>query len=202
MTTLGHKVFVSWRVMNYFFEDKQEGFPLKIGIVSDTHRNVEYLTDVVDWLIARQKIALLYHLGDDYDDVKCLSEKFVDIVQVPGIYDERYTNGSLAKTAVENVLGLRILLVHSIEKDVTKDDRLMSDIILHGHTHKFEITLSDGLLCINPGHLKGPKDKNSPPTFALLDIQDNALTAKIFGLDFKQVLSMELLRAENRLYKA
>jgi putative phosphoesterase len=175
---------------------------MKIGIASDTHRNVEYLSDVVDWLISRHKIAALYHLGDDYDDVKCLSEKYVDIVQVPGIYDERYTNGSLPKTIVENVLGLRILLVHWLEKDVVKDDRLMSDIILHGHTHKHEITLSDGLLCMNPGHLKGPKDKNFPPTFGLLDIQDDSLSAKIFDLNFKPVLSMELLRAENRLYKS
>jgi putative phosphoesterase len=175
---------------------------MKIGIVSDTHRNVEYLSDAADWLIARQKIAVLYHLGDDYDDVKCLAEKYVDIVQVPGIYDERYTNGSLSKTMVENVLGLRILLVHALDKDVTKDDKLMSDIILHGHTHKHEIVLSDGLLCLNPGHLKGPKDKNFPPTFGLLDIQDKTLSAKIFGMDYKQVASMELLRAENRLYKA
>jgi putative phosphoesterase len=175
---------------------------VKIGIVSDTHRNTGYLTATADWLIARQKIALLYHLGDDYDDVKCLEEKFIDIVQVPGIYDERYSNGSLPKTSVENVLGLRILLVHSMEKDVTKDDRLVSDVILHGHTHKFEMTLSDSLLCLNPGHLKGPKDKNFPPTFGLLDIQDKTLSAKIFNLDFKPVLSMELLRAENRLYKA
>jgi putative phosphoesterase len=175
---------------------------MKIGVASDTHRNVQYLNDVVDWLIARHKIAALYHLGDDYDDVKCLSEKYIDIVQVPGIYDERYTNGSLPKTIVENVLGLRILLVHTLEKDVKKDEKLMSDIILHGHTHKYEITLSDGLLCMNPGHLKGPKDKNSDPTFGLIDIQDKTLSAKIFNLDFKPVQSMELLRAENRLYKA
>jgi uncharacterized protein len=175
---------------------------MKIGVVSDTHRNVEYLTEAVDWLIARQKIAILYHLGDDYDDVKCLAEKYVDIVQVPGLYDQRYIDGSLPKTSVENVLGLRILLVHSLEKDVTKDDRLMSDIILHGHSHKHDITLEDGLLCLNPGHLKGPKDKNFSPSFGLLDIQDSTLSAKIFSLDFKPLQSMELLRAENRLYKA
>jgi putative phosphoesterase len=174
---------------------------MKIGVVSDTHRNVKYLSDVVDWLSARHKIAMLYHLGDDYDDVKCLADKYIDIVQVPGIYDERYTNGSLPKKLTENVLGLRILLVHSMEKDVTPDDRMMTDIILHGHTHHQSITLEDGLLCLNPGHLKGPKDKNLPPTFGLLDIQDKNLQAKIFGLDFKPVASMELFRSENRLFK-
>src|SRR5664279_3913859 len=90
---------------------------MKIGIISDTHRNIEYLTEAVDWLIDKQKIAMIYHLGDDYDDVKCLADKYIDIVQVPGIYDERYINGELAKTSVENVLGLRILLVHALDKD-------------------------------------------------------------------------------------
>lgn len=175
---------------------------MKIGVVSDTHRNVQYLVDAVDWLISRHKIAMLYHLGDDYDDVKALADKYIDIVQVPGIYDERYVDGSLPKKVVENVLGIRILLVHSLEKDVTPDDRMTVDIILCGHTHHCEITHEDGLLRMNPGHLKGPKDKNFPPTFGLLDIQDKNIQAKIFGLDFKPVSSMDLFRSENRLYKA
>jgi len=175
---------------------------MKIGIISDTHRNIEYLSTVVDWLIDRQKIAMLYHLGDDYDDVKCLADKYIDIVQVPGIYDERYVNGALPKTVVENVMGLRILLVHAMDKDVSKDDQLISDIILHGHTHKADILIEDSLLTFNPGHLKGPKDKNFPPSFGLLDIQDTTLSANIFNLDFKPILSMEFLRAENGLYKA
>jgi predicted phosphodiesterase len=54
---------------------------------------------------------------------------------------------------------------------------------------------------MNPGHLKGPLDKNAPPSFGLLDIQDRGVTATIFNLDFKPVQSMELLRSENRLYK-
>ncbi|HMD67730.1 MAG TPA: metallophosphoesterase family protein [Chitinivibrionales bacterium] len=175
---------------------------MKIGVVSDTHRNIEYLVEAADWLCSRQKIAMLYHLGDDYDDVKALADKYIDIVQVPGIYDERYADGSLPKKIVENVLGVRIMLVHSMEKDVTPKDKMTVDIILHGHTHHSGLTVEDGLLCMNPGHLKGPKDKNFPPTFGLLDIQDKNIHAAIFGLDFKQVSSMEVFRSENRLYKA
>lgn len=175
---------------------------MKIGIISDTHRNVEYLEEAVDWLVAKQKIAMIYHLGDDYDDVKCLADKYIDIVQVPGTYDERYINGTLPKKIVENVLGLRILLVHDLDKDVTKDDKLMSDIIMYGHTHKADLQLEDGLLYVNPGHLKGPKDKNFPPSFGVLDIQDKNLGVKVYSREFRSVLSMELLRSENGLYKA
>ncbi|MDO5576082.1 MAG: metallophosphoesterase family protein, partial [Fibrobacter sp.] len=114
---------------------------MKIGIVSDTHRNKAYLKDAVEWLVSRQKISSLYHLGDDYDDVVDLAEYYLDLVQVPGIYDERYRNGTLPAKIFESVLGLTILLVHSLEKDVTEDDIMRSDIILSGHTHKEELYL-------------------------------------------------------------
>ena len=68
---------------------------MKIGIISDTHGNIGLLENAADWLIQKQKIAILYHLGHDYDDVKCLGDRFVEIVQVPGLYDNRYKDGSL-----------------------------------------------------------------------------------------------------------
>lgn len=174
---------------------------MKIGVVSDTHRNKEYLQKAVEWLIKRHKIAMLFHLGDDYDDVMVLKDSYLEVVQVPGIYDERYKDKSLTAKLVENVQGLSILLVHSLERDITRDDLMRYNIILHGHTHKAELRLEDGLLYMNPGHLKGLLDKNMPPSFGLLDIQDRNVHAKLFGLDSKIIQKMELLRSENRLYK-
>lgn len=174
---------------------------MKIGIVSDTHRNKELLLNAVEWLVTRQKISTLYHLGDDYDDVNDLGDLYIDMVQVPGVYDERYKNGSLPAKIFENLLGISILLVHSIDKDLTDDDISKSDIILHGHTHKEELRLEDGKLYMNPGHLKGPLDKNMPPTFGLLSILDRDITATIYNLNFKIVQSIELLRSENGIYK-
>ncbi|HLV32941.1 MAG TPA: metallophosphoesterase family protein [Chitinispirillaceae bacterium] len=175
---------------------------MKIGIVSDTHRNKAYLNDTVEWLVNRQKIAALYHLGDDYDDVVDLAGYYLELVQVPGIYDERYRKGTLPAKIFESVLGVTILLVHSLEKDVTKEDVLRSDIILYGHTHKEELRLDDGRLYMNPGHLKGPMEKNMPPTFGLLTIVDREITATIYDLKFKTVQSIELIRSESGLYKA
>ena len=174
---------------------------MKIGVVSDTHRNTEYLLQAVEWLIKRHKIAALYHLGDDYDDVMSLTDAYIEVVQVPGIYDDRYRDRSLAAKITENVQGLSILLVHALDKDLSDTDVLRSNIILHGHSHRYELRLDDGLLYMNPGHLKGPIDKNAPPSFGLLDIQDKNVQAKIFGLDFKTLQEIDLLRSENRLYK-
>ncbi len=175
---------------------------MKIGILSDTHRNKIYLEKVVDWLIKKQRISTLYHLGDDYEDVMDLGDRYIDIVQVPGTYHPKYKDGTLAAKAVESVLGLQILLVHDMHKDLTEDDRLKVDVILHGHTHTHELRVEQGVLYLNPGHLKGPLDKNMAPSFGMLDIQDRSVTATIFGIDFKQIDQLELLRAENGLYKA
>jgi len=174
---------------------------MKIGVVSDTHGNSELLEKAVDWLIRKQKISMLYHLGDEYDDVRHLEDRFLEIVQIPGIYDERYKNGSLPAKSFEIVLGLTVLLAHSYEKDVTREDLQRSDFILYGHTHREELKLADGKLFMNPGHLKGALDKNMPPTFGLLTIQDRNAAAAIYGINFKLVKSMELMRSESGLFK-
>ena len=174
---------------------------MKIGVVSDTHRNRALLTEVVDQLTKKHRISALYHLGDDYEDVIELSDRVIEIIQVPGIYHQGYRNASLSPKIMESVLGVQILLVHSFEKDVTNQDMLRADIILCGHTHRHELTLKDGVLVMNPGHLKGPADKNVPASFGLLDIQDKMLTATILDLDFQPIESLEMLKSESGLYR-
>jgi putative phosphoesterase len=175
---------------------------MKVGIISDTHRNKELLQTAVEWLVNRQKISALYHLGDDVDDIKVLEDYNVDILQVPGLYDERYKNGSLPAKIQETIFGISLLLIHSTEKDLTDGDVATADIILHGHTHHQELRLADGKLFINPGHLKGPIDKNMPATFALLTIQEHDVVAEIYDMKFKPVHTMHLIRSESGLYKS
>ena len=174
---------------------------MKIGIVSDTHRNREYLERAVDWLLSNYHIASLFHLGDDYEDVVGLVDQGIDIIQVPGIYHQKYRDGTLQPKQIEHILGLRILLLHSYEKDFADEDKTMADVILYGHTHRPEIKLADGLLLMNPGHLKGDIDKQVKPSFGLLDIQDRVVFAKIFGMDFKEIEGVELMRSESGLYR-
>jgi predicted phosphodiesterase len=163
---------------------------------------MELLDNVVEWMTHRQKIATMYHLGDDYNDVAGLGDRFSELVQIPGIYDERYLNGKLPAKVFETILGITILLVHSLDKDAKHEDIARSDIILFGHTHKHELQLDDGKLYMNPGHLKGPLDKNMPPSFGVLDIHDRGVGATIFDLNFKAIQSMELIRSESGLYRS
>jgi putative phosphoesterase len=179
----------------------REEVGMKIGIISDTHRNINLIEEAVDWLVRKQKINMLYHLGDDYDDVAVLQEKYLETVQVPGIYDERYKNGSLPAIQTETVNGLTITLVHALGKDLSRQNIERSDIILHGHTHHAELKLDNGRLYMNPGHLKGPLDKNMPPSFGMLSIEEKSISATIFGMNGKVIHSMNLVRSESGLYK-
>lgn len=175
---------------------------MKIGIVSDTHRNKEFLHQVVNWLVSRQHIEQLYHLGDDYEDVIELADEGIEVVQVPGIYHKQYLNGSLKAKQVKHVVGLRILLVHSLEKDVNENDKAISDVILYGHTHRAALELKDGLMLMNPGHLKSTIDKQEKASFGLMDVQDAIVTAKIINLDFKEINGVKLIRTESGLFRS
>ena len=77
---------------------------MKIGIVSDTHRNKDMLASVFEWLVSNQHIVSLYHLGDDYEDLSDIVDDRIEIIQVPGIYNPRYRDGSLSVKKVDNVL--------------------------------------------------------------------------------------------------
>jgi len=175
---------------------------MKIGIISDTHRNHEYIEKVAEFLVKKQNVGAIYHLGDDYEDMRALEDYHVEIAQVPGVYDEGYRNKSLSAKITETVLGVNILLVHSIDKDVTDNDLFKADIILHGHTHIEELRLEDGRLFMNPGHLKGPLDRNKPPSFGLLTILDREITASVYDLKMKIINTIELTRTENGLHKS
>jgi putative phosphoesterase len=184
--------------LTFFYSKK---VTVKIGIVSDTHGNIENLEKAVEWMIKKHKISALYHLGDDYDDITRVPDLFLEVSRIPGLYDDRYKNGSLPAKNFEMVLGVSILLVHSLEKDATKEDIQRSDIVLYGHSHKAELKIVDGRLLMNPGHLKGPLDKNMPPSFGMITIADRNVSAAIFDLNFKQLRAMELVRSESGLYK-
>ncbi len=174
---------------------------MKIGIVSDTHRNTGLLTRVVEWLSGRQGISLLCHLGDDYDDVAALEEVFQDVLQVPGVYHQGYRDGTIPATLTESVQGVRLLLVHCIEKDLSDSDRTSADIILHGHTHRPELRLDDGRLYMNPGHLKAEQDKLVPASFGLVDVQDRSVRATVYNLQYDIVDKVDLVREESGLYR-
>jgi putative phosphoesterase len=174
---------------------------MKIGVVSDTHRNVELFDKVASWMVGHERIAALYHLGDDSIDATHAQDMGIEILGVPGLYEQGYRDGSLPCRVTDTILGLRILLVHSTEKDLRREDTDVHDIILSGHTHKPEIELHDGRLHFNPGHLKSARDKNIEPSFGILDINDHNVIVTLYDTTYKAFKSMTLVRSTSGLYK-
>ena len=53
---------------------------MKVGVVSDSHGNVEAIEHLVQWFTLN-KCKKIIHLGDDWDDAK----KQIEIIKVPGV---------------------------------------------------------------------------------------------------------------------
>jgi putative phosphoesterase len=173
---------------------------MKIGILSDTHRNTSLHEKALEFLVGNKKIDRVYHLGDDYRDAEMEINRRMDLLRVPGIYCPEYKDRSADRVVFDTILGVNVVMAHD-RQDITDENVLCNDIILYGHYHKHEIRVENGKLYLNPGHLKGPKDKNQSPSFGFLDIDFGEIFAAILGMDGKALLSMKLKKGETGLYK-
>jgi len=172
---------------------------MRIGILSDTHKNRE-LHETVLLELQKLGIAKIYHLGDDYIDSELEIEYGIDVVRIPGLYCPEYRDKSVDTIAFDKIQGVGIVMAHDA-KDIPKNDLFCNDIILTGHTHKSEILIENGKLFLNPGHLKSMMDKNRAPSYALLDIDFGEIEATIREVGGKTVLRTRLKKDETGLYK-
>ena len=164
---------------------------MKIGVVSDSHGEIENLIKIGKWLVDKQNVEVIVHLGDDYDDALVLENLGVRILKVPGVFSKYYQDEEISNRIVETFNGRKVLITHtecSHEKDLSKDIKpeiLVSkkavDIVLYGHTHIPRIEQRRGILFVNPGHLKTQDKKGYPPTSAVIDF-NNQISVNIFDL--------------------
>ncbi len=168
---------------------------MKIGIISDTHGNLNYLMDVVNFLKENYNVKKIYHLGDNYGDGNALKKAGIEYLIVPGIYDPEYEINNIPNCIIDKVEGFKILLTHSLDDiDFTEKKYSKCKIICHGHTHNWRVELIEGILYLNPGHLKEKVHKGRIASFALLSIESFFLKVKIFDIN------KNLLKEEKFLY--
>ena len=175
-----------------------EGEGMKIGVVSDSHGHVDNLRRTVKTM-NEAGIEVIVHLGDDYDDVKALSnQEGTTIIQVPGVFSTYYQDPGIPNRVIEEWERVRVLLTHTPE--VHKND-LPADLdpaavvargevrlVLSGHSHIPEVKEERGVVWVNPGHLKDDDKKGYPPTYALLEITDTEIRVRIVDLNAGQEL--------------
>ncbi len=142
---------------------------MKIGIISDTHNDIEYTKKALDIFISKN-VDLIIHSGDltSYKMLKLfqgLNCKFVlgnmDF-DVEGINKESKRLGfdSIDYTCEITVDNKEIFVIHGNNVPVFRKAILSGkfDYIIKGHTHSFENYVSNNVRVINPGSLCGSRE--------------------------------------------
>jgi len=165
---------------------------VRVGVLSDSHGSMENLRRALKAL-AGHGVSILCHLGDDEDDILALEvPEGIETRWVPGVFSPRYQDPGVPNRLLLEIEGWRILLTHTLarhERDLPDDPdplQLVGEkgvrIVLYGHTHIPEVRVEGGVLFLNPGHLKDEDKKGYPPTFGLLDLEEEGARGRIFEL--------------------
>ena len=164
-----------------------------LGVLSDSHGNVEALQKVA-YYFTEACVDLVLHLGDDYLDILFLEAADLKVLAVPGLYCPEYRDPTIPNRRIENLAGVKIMMTHSPEVskfDLPGDlapENPQVDLFLYGHTHIPDIQEKDGVLWVNPGHLKAHDRRGHPLSYALISLTPPLIDVKILSLDTGQEL--------------
>jgi putative phosphoesterase len=138
---------------------------MRIGVVSDTHNHLPNVARVVELLNAAS-VEHVVHTGDitQPKTLEVLARLAAPLHAVFGNNDAGERDAleaageRLGIALADPPLGLvwedrRIIVVHD-PRDLERGD-VLTDIALHGHTHRRTIERADGRLVFNPGECAG-----------------------------------------------
>lgn len=137
----------------------------RIGVISDTHGLLR--EEVKDRLQGCDRI---FHAGDvNTPSVVEELNKIAPTYLVRGNADKAWAE-AIPETQVIDDLGIRVFMIHN-RKQI--DGKLEScDLVIFGHSHKYEEKHEDGRIWLNPGSC-GPRRFRLPVTMAMLYIEDD-----------------------------
>ncbi len=172
---------------------------MRLGIVSDTHGELDNLHKAAQKLIDRWQADTIVHLGDEWEDVETIKDlPFKKIIRIPGVYCEQYRDPAIENRLLMNIEDIRFLFTHTDkvhQNDLPGDPdpeelaaRQMIDVICYGHTHIPDIRQENNVLRLNPGHLKNHDKKGCSPSFAVVEIQGRKLHLYLIDLETDQIL--------------
>lgn len=168
---------------------------MKLGVMSDTHGNISLMQSVADKMVNDHKVKAIIHLGDNLADTKRLDTHGAKLLAVPGIYEDAWKDKNVQHRIIKEFEGIVFLISHTPSKhevdrkgDINPSrarSKFGAHVLLHGHTHKPTAMESpdDGLIVINPGHLKDAEDRNAPASYAIIDVSKEHLDITFLGVD-------------------
>jgi len=158
---------------------------IRIGILSDTHRDDTAIRQVIARLQSKEPLDALCFLGDCAADVDTIEGCLIQKTPVYAVRGNNDVFSAQPEKLTVSLGGKKLLLTHGHRQRV-KMHRLSlllhaqeqgADIALFGHTHRPECGYERGILLLNPGAACG-----SHPAWAELMIQDGDVIPKQYGL--------------------
>lgn len=134
----------------------------RIAVISDTHGLLR--PEVLEVL---KSCGTILHAGDfDKTDILNRLKAVCPVLAVRGNGDREWAE-ELPEELETELFGFRIYMIHN-RKDIRKDLSGI-DIVVSGHSHKYEERREDGILYLNPGSC-GPRRFRLPATMAVLTL--------------------------------
>lgn len=137
----------------------------KIGVLSDTHGLLR--PEVIE---ALQGCEVILH-GGDINKQSVLEElgKIAPVKAVRGNNDKEWAE-HIPKILTCREFGIHIFMVHN-KKEIPAD-LTGKDLVIYGHSHKYEEKETDGIYYLNPGSC-GPRRFHQEITLAMLYIKED-----------------------------
>lgn len=146
---------------------------MKIGILSDSHTKSDYQLDVINHL-KENGAEYLIHAGDlcKLENLQQLEDSGLTYISVFGNNDNsllKYSNDFFIKREpyLFKIKDIKFKLMH-LPFYLTPDD---CDVVIYGHTHKFETQYTNKTLFVNPGEVCAREKPISE--CVLLEINEN-----------------------------
>ena len=155
---------------------------MKIGVVSDTHNNLKNI-DVIINLFNDEKVPFVIHTGDiaNANSLKQFSRLNSQLIGVYGNNDRNELG--LKEVAQKNkfqfqdpprklsLLDKEIVIFHEPDNiDQFLSENKLIDVVLYGHTHRYENNTRNGVLFFNPGESAGMQKGSN--AIGILDLKN------------------------------
>ena len=151
-----------------------------IGVISDTHGLLRWEAEA-----ALAKVDHIIHAGDvGTPEIIERLQRIAPVTVVRGNNDKGPWAEPLPATAIVEVCGQRLYVLHDIAKlDIDPvADRFAA--VIAGHSHKPAVSDRNGVLFVNPGSA-GPRRFSLPVAVAKVFIDKGAVRAEICNLQIK-----------------
>ena len=148
---------------------------MKLGVLSDTHGLLRQ--EVVDHL---QGCDVILHGGDiNNQGILNTLSSVATLYVVRGNNDKEWAEGLPLSLDIE-LSGKRIYMTHK-KKDLPSDLSPF-DLVVFGHSHRYEMTRVDKTIELNPGSC-GPRRFNQAITMAIATIQGDKIQVERIDID-------------------